>query len=81
MSGSDGVQPLLRLGIYVRADNLADKDYVVSGLDLRIQRTFEICDGIGQKDGINLFGGGGLAMGLAMLRIEFGEFIDIAAGP
>jgi hypothetical protein len=65
MSRGDGVQSLLRLGVGMRADNLADKDYVVAGLGLRLERAFKIRNCIGKQDRIYLFGRGGVA-------IEFG---------
>lgn len=74
MSGADGIEPLFRFFIDMGTDDLADKDYMVAGLGLRIERAFKIGNGIGKQDRIDLAGRGGFA-------VEFGQFIDIAAGP
>jgi hypothetical protein len=47
MAGADGVEPFLRFGINVGADNPADEDDMVAGGHLRFELAFEICYGIG----------------------------------
>jgi len=64
MSRADRIEALFGFGIYVGADNLADKDYVVAGLGFRIKRAFKIGDGIGEQDRIDFFGGFGLTIKL-----------------
>ena len=49
MAGAYRVQAFFRLGVDVRGDNPADKNYVVAGGYLRFQCTFEIGDSIGQE--------------------------------
>jgi len=70
VSRANGIQPFFRLGIDVRANDLAYEDDVVAGLGFRFQRAFKIRNGIGEQDRINLFGRGGIA-------VEFGQFIHV----
>ena len=46
MAGAYGVEAFLRLGVRVGADNLADKNYMVAGWNLRFESAFKICHGI-----------------------------------
>ena len=48
MAGAYCVEAFFRFGIHVGAYNLADKNYMVAGGDLRFERTFEIRHGVGQ---------------------------------
>jgi hypothetical protein len=80
VAGANGIKSVFGFGVHVGGDDLSDKDYVVAGDRFRYKRALEIGYGIGQQDRINGFGGFGLTVDLAMLRIEFDEFVHLPAG-
>lgn len=73
MAGGDGVESFLRFGVGVSSDDFADKDDVVTGGCLRIQYAFEVGNGVGQQQRVDLFGRFGWT-------IELGEFVCFSAG-